>query len=270
MTSTLLMLIRFLFSVRFCFSISILVIIVLLLVKCHDSAPNPLSPDQVLLPEGEEGFEETERILRDPTTLPLTAEETLKTFRVPKGYHVELVASEPLISEPAAITWDGNGRMYVAQLETYMQTVEGKNQYDPGSRIMLLEDTDNDGRMDKSTTFIDKLIAPRMILCVGDELLVNETNSFNIYAYRDTDHDGIADQKRTVFETDQKAIGNIEHQRSGLDWNLDNWIYVTTDPVRFKYKNRQLKVDSLTYGNNGQWGITHDDYGRLYFSRGGA
>src|SRR5688572_5992472 len=187
MTSTLLMLIRFLLSV------TILVIIVLLLVKCNGSVPAALSPDQVLLPEGEEGFEETERILHDPTTLPLTADETLKSFRVPKGYHVELVASEPLISEPAAITWDANGRMYVAQLETYMQTVEGKNQYDVGSRVMLLEDTNNDGRMDKSTVFVDKLIAPRMILCVGDELLVNETNSFNIDAYRDTDNDGIAD-----------------------------------------------------------------------------
>jgi mono/diheme cytochrome c family protein len=121
--------------------------------------------------------------------------------------------------------------------------------------------------MDKSSVFLDKLLSPRMILCVGNELLVNETNTFNIFAYKDSNGDGKADQKRAVFQTDKKAYGNIEHQRSGLDWNLDNWIYVTTDPVRFKYKNGLLHVDSLVSGSNGQWGLTHDNYGRLFFSR---
>jgi hypothetical protein len=131
---------------------------------------------------------------------------------------------------------------------------------------MLLEDTDNDGRMDKSSVFIDKLLSPRMLLCVGHELLVNETNTFDIYAYKDTNQDGIADQKRLVYKSNEKAYGNIEHQRSGLDWNLDNWIYLTNDLVRFKYVNGQLKVDSLIYGNDGQWGITHDNFGRLFYS----
>lgn len=246
-------------------------IVVLLSVKCNESAvpEDKAAPeiDQLSATQPEDGFDKV-RSLVEPTTVPLTTEESLKTFRVPKGYHMELVASEPLISEPSAMTWDGNGRLFVAQMETYMQTVEGKNQYEPGSRVMLLDDTDNDGRMDKSTPFIDNLVSPRMIICIGDELLVNETNSFNIYAYKDTNNDGRADKKRVVFETNQQAFGNIEHQRSGLDWNLDNWMYVTTDPVRYKYKNGQLKVDSLVYGNNGQWGITHDDLGRIYFSRG--
>jgi mono/diheme cytochrome c family protein len=70
-----------------------------------------------------------------------------------------------------------------------------------------------------------------------------------------------------VYQTDKKVFGNIEHQRSGLDWNLDNWLYVTIDPVRFRYRSGQLAVDSLVSGSNGQWGLTHDDYGRLYFSR---
>jgi mono/diheme cytochrome c family protein/glucose/arabinose dehydrogenase len=217
-----------------------------------------------------ESFEADRRVIKDPTTVPLPAEQSIKTFRVPKGYRLELVASEPLISEPASITWDGNGYMYVAQLETYMQTVEGKDQYGSTSRIMRLEDNNHDGRMDKSTVFIDKLVAPRAMLCIGNELFVNETNSFNIYAYSDINNDGIADKKRAVFETDQKAFGNIEHQRSGFDWNIDNWIYITTDPVRYKYKNGKLLTDSLPYGNNGQWGLTHDNYGRLYYSRGGA
>jgi mono/diheme cytochrome c family protein len=206
-------------------------------------------------------------VSQTPITDPQSPQEAIKSFRLPKGYRLELVASEPMITEPVAIAWDGNGRMYVAQMDTYMQTIDAKGQYEPGSKIMLLEDTDDDGRMDKSSTFIDRLIAPRMILSVGHELFVNETNTYSIYAYKDSNGDGVADEKRAVYENPKPAYGNIEHQRSGLDWNLDNWIYVTTDPVRFKYFQGQLIVDTLASGSNGQWGLTHDDYGRLYFSR---
>jgi hypothetical protein len=89
--------------------------------------------------------------------------------------------------------------MYVAQLETYMQTVDASGQNEPLSRIMLLEDTNDDGRMDKASVFLDSLLSPRMLLCVGRELFVNETNTYNIYAYVDSDGDGMADKKRPVF-----------------------------------------------------------------------
>jgi glucose/arabinose dehydrogenase len=206
-------------------------------------------------------------VSQSPIIKPQTPEESLQSFRLPKGLRMELVASEPMITEPVAIAWDGNGRMYVAQMDSYMQTVDAKGQYEPTSKIMLLEDTDNDGRMDKGSVFIDGLTAPRMILTVGRELFVNETNTYSIYAYEDTNGDGRADKKRAVYHNPNPAYGNIEHQRSGLDWNIDNWIYVTTDPVRFKYRQSHLIVDTLVSGSNGQWGLTHDDYGRLYFSR---
>ncbi len=238
---------------------------------CTESSNDPkkdaaLKEKQELM-AGEPGFTFPHTVNQAPAIIPLSPEESLKSFRLPQGYHLELVASEPMISEPVAITWDGNGRMYVAQMETFMQTIDAKGENEPMSRIMLLEDTDNDGQMDKSSVFIDKLVTPRMLLCVGNELLVNETNTFNIYAYKDSDGDGKADQKRAVFQTDKKSYGNVEHQRSGLDWNLDNRIYVTTDPVRYRYRNGQLQADSLPYGNNGQWGLTHDNYGRLFYSR---
>ncbi|GAA4462160.1 hypothetical protein GCM10023189_38510 [Nibrella saemangeumensis] len=215
----------------------------------------------------EDPFDTPHTVSQKPILTRQSPQESLKSFRLPKGYRLELVASEPMIAEPAAIAWDGNARMYVAQLETYMQTIDARGQDEPRSRVMLLEDTDNDGRMDKSAVFIDKLVSPRMILCVGREVLVNETNSYDIYAYQDTNGDGKADKKRPVFQMPKKAYGNVEHQRSGLDWNLDNWIYVTTDPVRFRYRNGVLDVDTLVSGSNGQWGLTHDNYGRLFFSR---
>lgn len=208
----------------------------------------------------------------NPTNVYLSPEESLKTMSLPEGYRLELVASEPMIKEPVAIAWDGNGRMYVAEMLTYMQDADAAREQEPVSRISLLEDTDNDGIMDKSTVFIDSLLLPRMIQCVNDELLVNETNTINIYSYKDTDGDGVADQKRLVYHNDDYLLNdaNMEHQRSGLDWNLDNWMYVTYDPVRFRYTNGVMQVDTIVSGSGGQWGVTHDDYGRLFYSRAGG
>ncbi|MEO6287627.1 MAG: c-type cytochrome [Dyadobacter sp.] len=206
----------------------------------------------------------------DPSPAHLTPEQSIKTFKLPKGYHLELVASEPMIHEPVAIAWDGNARMYVAELNTYMQDVEGTDEHAPTSRVMLLEDTNNDGKMDKSSVFIDKMLLPRMLLCVGDEVLVNETDTYDVFSYKDTNKDGVADVKRAVYTPGKKSPGNLEHQRSGLDWNIDNWIYMAVDPVRFRYKNNMLVPDSIPSGSNGQWGITHDNYGRLFFSSAGG
>jgi glucose/arabinose dehydrogenase/mono/diheme cytochrome c family protein len=207
-----------------------------------------------------------------PTAAYLTPEESMKTIYLPKGYHLELVASEPMIKEPVAITWDGNGRMYVAEMNTYMQDADATGEQQPVSRILRLEDTDNDGKMDKSTVFADSLLLPRMMQCVGDELLVNETNSITIYSYKDTNGDGIADVKKAVYKNDKYSASdaNMEHQRSGLDWNIDNWMYITYDPVRFRYTNGIMKADTLPGGTNGQWGVTHDNYGRLFFTVAGG
>ncbi|MBF9251783.1 c-type cytochrome [Pontibacter sp. 172403-2] len=207
-----------------------------------------------------------------PTAAYLSPEESMKSMHLPAGYHLELVASEPMIREPVAIAWDGNGRLYVAEMLTYMQDADASGEQEPRSRISLLEDTDNDGKMDKSSVFIDSLLLPRMLQCVNKELLVNETNSINIYSYKDTDGDGKADVRKVVYQNDKYVLNdtNMEHQRSGLDWNLDNWMYVTYDPVRFRYTNGTIQVDTIVSGGGGQWGVTHDNYGRLYYSRAGG
>lgn len=207
-----------------------------------------------------------------PSSEYLSPEESMKTFNLPKGYHLELVASEPMIKEPVAIAWDGNAKMYVAEMLTYMQDADATGERVPRSRISLLEDTNNDGKMDKSTVFIDNLLLPRMIPCVNHELLVNETNSITVTAYKDTNGDGKADEKRVVYENAKYSANdaNMEHQRSGLDWNLDNYIYMTYEPIRFRYTNGMLRADTIVSGSPGQWGITHDNYGRLFYSSAGG
>src|SRR5215204_2094879 len=105
-----------------------------------------------------------------PVTL-LSPQQSIKKIQLPPGFHVELIASEPMVQEPVAICWDGNGRMYVAEMNTYMKDAEATGEFESTSRIKLLEDVDGDGKMDKYSIFIDSLLLPRAILCVGDQLL---------------------------------------------------------------------------------------------------
>lgn len=207
---------------------------------------------------------------KSPSSAYLSPQESLKTMHLPKGYRLELVASEPMIHEPVAMTWDGNGRMYVAEMNTYMQDAEGTGEMKAVCTVKRLEDTNGDGKMDKSVIFIDKLLLPRMILALDDRILVNETNSNNIYSYRDTDGDGKADEKKLVFRNDEISTSNLEHQKSGLMWNLDNKIYVTVENKRYVYEDGMLKAEYLHEGPGGQWGLTSDNYGRLFFSAAGS
>ena len=119
---------------------------------------------------------------QQPSSAYLSPQESLKTIHLQKGYHLELVASEPMIHEPVAIAWDGNGRMFVAEMNTYMQDVNGKGESKRVCTIKRLEDTNGDGKMDKSVVFLDSLLLPRMILALDDRLLVAETYDNSIYS----------------------------------------------------------------------------------------
>tara|TARA_R110002126_G_scaffold103386_1_gene236330 strand:+ start:832 stop:3048 length:2217 start_codon:yes stop_codon:yes gene_type:complete len=209
-------------------------------------------------------------IVREAPSDFLSPEESMEKFYLPEGYKIELVASEPMVNEPVAIAWDGNGKMYVAQMDTYMQNVDAVGEDEPISQIKLLVDLDGDGKMDKSTVFIDSLLLPRMILPLDDRLIVNETYSYDLWSYRDTDNDGVADEKIRVYENPKRRGGNLEHQQSGLVWNLDNWVYTTYNPLRFRFNKDGIKVDSLVDGSSGQWGLTQDDLGNMYYSSAGG
>jgi glucose/arabinose dehydrogenase len=207
-------------------------------------------------------------VVTDPPTTPLSPEEALKHFHIEDGYRLEVVLSEPEIAEPVVAAFDGNGRMFVAEMRTYMQDIDGKNQMDPVSRVSMHTDTDGDGTYDKHTVFIDKLLLPRMILPLDDRLIVCETNTLDFYSYRDTDGDGVADQKELFFKGGPRG-GNLEHQPSGLIWGMDNWMYITTDPFRLRITPEGV-VKGSTSNNGGQWGLTQDDYGKPWFTNAGG
>ena len=210
---------------------------------------------------------EEDAIVRVPILSP---EEELETIELQDGYYLELLVSDPIIAEPVEIAFDGNGRMYVAEFRTYMQNLDGRNQFDRTSRVSLHEDTNGDGAMDKHSVFIDNLLLPRIILPLDDRVIVGETNTTDLYTYRDTDNDGVADEREPFFIGEDTGR-NLEHQQSGLIWSLDNWLYATISPYRLRYNVRGgLAIKEDTPPNRGQWGMTQDEYGKPYFMHAGS
>jgi hypothetical protein len=107
-----------------------------------------------------------------------TPEEEAKGFMLPAGYRMELVAAEPDVINPTLIEFDGNGRMYVGEMISDMMDAEASREHEPISRISRWESTKGDGRYDKRTVFVDRLVAPRMILPLQDGvILTSETDS---------------------------------------------------------------------------------------------
>ena len=206
----------------------------------------------------------------NPEIKNLSPEESLQRMYVPKGYKIELVASEPMINEPVAVAWDGNGKMYVAQMMTYMQDIDAGHENEPWSRISILEDTNEDGKMDKSSVFIDSMVLPRIMLPLDDRVIVGETFQRNLYSYRDTNGDGKADEKILLLEDSVRDNRNLEHQDANMIWSLDNWLYVTNKTFRYRFTNNVIVRDTLPEPAVGQWGLTQDATGRLFFSRAGA
>jgi mono/diheme cytochrome c family protein len=193
--------------------------------------------------------------------------DAIKTIEVPKGYRLECIASEPMVEEPASFAFDGNGAMYVCEWRTYMQDEEATKQLAPVSRVVKLVDTDGDGVMDRRTVFIDNVILPRTVLPMKDRVLVNFTQSNSVWAYFDDNKDGVADRRELAFESSSNG-GNIEHQNSGLLWNLDNTI--CSNDFRFQYRDGKLIPGKHAVGRISQWGLARDDDGRLFCTWAGG
>ena len=197
-----------------------------------------------------------------PPPKPLSAEEELKTFKVPKGFHVELVAAEPMVEVPIAQSWDEKGRLFVCEMRGYMHNVEGRGEDQPLGRIVMLEDTDGDGKMDRRTVFADGLILPRAIACVNGGLLVAEPPV--LWFMKDTKGTGAADLKEQVDGAYGSRAGQPEHMANSTTRFMDNWVYSANHSARYKLKDGKWISENTS--NRGQWGMTQDNYGRPYYN----
>ena len=184
----------------------------------------------------------------------------MKTFRLALGFAIELVASEPMLDNPVAMKWDGNGRLWVVQMTDYMPDVYGKGEDAKTGKITVMEDTTGDGRMDKETTFLEGLHLPRTLAHVEGGVLVSEPPT--LWYCQDTDGDFVCDQKKQVGL--YAKADDPEHCENGLTYALDNWMYSAHSRQRHRFVDGQLIAEPALY--RGQWGIAQDNYGRLYYS----
>ena len=188
----------------------------------------------------------------------LKVEEALKSFVLAPGFVIEPVAVEPLVEMPCILKFDGDGRMWICELVGYMPNIDGKGEDIPQGRIVILDDTDNDGQADKRTVFLDKLLLPRSLYLLDDGILwANQESLF--FQARDGDK---PKGERVVVDQEYARGGNVEHKANSLVLGLDNWIYNAKSDRRYKKIEGKWVMEKTAF--RGQWGIDRDDYGRLY------
>jgi len=189
--------------------------------------------------------------------------ESAATMTLEPGFSLELVASEPLLSDPVALAFDGNGRIWVAEMVGYMPDVDGALENSTTGRISVLEDRDGDGRMDKHTVFLKDYHLPRAVALVDADksLLFADNGTLYEAAILIDEAGGIRAGEVRVIDKSSAVGGNPEHKANGLMHSLDNWIYSAGGNQRYK-KVRGSWIQEKTE-DRGQWGISQDDFGRL-------
>ena len=204
-----------------------------------------------------------------PPSTPRSPEEELKSFQVAPGFKIELVASEPLVQDPVVTQIAPDGRLWVVEMRGFMAAMDGKGEELPTGRVVVLEDTDHDGRMDKSTVFAEGLVMPRALLLVVDGALVGAPPK--LWYCRDTDGDGKADQKTEIAgdfgwvnNPLHPELGNPEQAANSLLWTFDNWIHAAHYTRKYRFENGQFSAGVTSF--HGQWGLGQDNDGHLFYN----
>jgi putative membrane-bound dehydrogenase-like protein len=214
-----------------------------------------------------------------PTLPPKSPAEALATFDLDPDFRIELVAAEPLLADPVAISFDENGVLYVCEMRDYSERREEKL-----GRISRLEDGDGDGRMDRATVFAEGLPWPTGILCFDGGVFVMAAPE--LWFFKDTDGDGVADVRRVVLTgfSELNPRLNVQQMPNSLRWGPDQRVHLAEggngSRVRrpdqgadegLVLRGRDLSFDPRTLelraeSGGGQYGMAFDDFGRKFVS----
>lgn len=190
----------------------------------------------------------------------LTPAESLQHFELEKNFNIKLVASEPLVTAPVAIEFDKQGRIWAVEMNAYMPDTSGNGEDEPIGKIVILEDKNHDGVVDTRKVFMDSLVLPRAICLFDDGILVAEPPKL---WFVENDHDKAG--KKYLVDSSYANGGNVEHQPNGLLRGLDNWIYSAKASIRYRRISKNKWIKEPTHFR-GQWGISQDERGRLYYN----
>ena len=195
------------------------------------------------------------------------------------AFEVQIVATEPLIRDPAAIDIDEIGRMYVCELPEYNAYAATDNPNEKGA-VKRLVDTNGDGRYDKATLFVKDIDYPTAIICWDNGVFIGSAP--DIFYCKDTNGDGIADIRKKILTGFGSDLAGEAHLNS-FRWGVDNRIHISTNlsggNVRLANATQSTAVSTrgrgiildprdlsgfeLTSGA-GQHGMSMDNWGRKF------
>ncbi|MBM82457.1 MAG: hypothetical protein CMJ78_17980 [Planctomycetaceae bacterium] len=206
-------------------------------------------------------------------------QDELASFSVPDGFQVNLFASEREgLNSPLNIRWDPAGRMYATVTTTYPHVFPGDV---PNDKVISLEDTNNDGRADKSTVFVDGLNIPTGIEWGEGGVFIGQNTE--ILFFKDTNGDGRADQRRVLYG----GFGNGDsHQTiNSFAWGPGGQLYfghgdgcesrVETpwgasnlfNAGYYRLRPRRQQLIPFLEGHMGPgnpWGVAFDAWGQIF------
>ncbi len=215
-----------------------------------------------------------------PRYLPVEPADALSTWKVKPGFQLELAAHEPQVTDPIAVTFDENGRMFVCEMIDYS---ERRDTTPHLGRISMLEDKDGDGTYETSTVFAEDLPLPTGLIWANGGLYVAATP--NIWRLEDRDGDGRAEVREVVFTGFGRGLRalNMQAMLSSFIWGQDNRIHllggpgnrgVISSPKRpdlpaEETAGRDFWFDPRTHAfgfgpGGGQYGLSFDNYGRKF------
>ena len=231
--------------------------------------------------------------LEFPSTPPVGPQNAAKTFHVLDGFEMQLIAAEPLVTDPVAITYDADGRAYVCEMNDYPYTDKAAHkpsQENPTdahiSKVRLLTDTDGDGTFDKATVFAEGLSWPTGAACWKGGIFVTATP--DVWYLKDTNDDGVADVRQKVFTGFKKL--NVQAVMNNPIWGLDHRIYIaggsnggeiqrvpgseSVMPIPKDFKSLPIKRNDFSFdpstgdvrleSGGARFGQTFDDWGNRF------
>ncbi len=210
--------------------------------------------------------------------LPVDAEAAIDRMIVAAGLRVELFAAEPDIVNPISMNWDEQGRLWVIESIEYPYPRDFWPDGGGKDRILILEDTNGDGRADTFTEFADDLNIPTSLTFAGDGVIVKQAPQ-TLYL-KDTTGDGKADHREVLFEGWQQW--DTHAGPNNIHYGLDNQIWGVLGYAGFeghvggeshefrmgvyRFKQDGSKVEFLRRTNNNTWGLGFNEQGSAFIS----
>ncbi len=206
----------------------------------------------------------------------LSPKDELAAFDIDPRFDVNLFASEeefPDIACPIQMRWDAQGRLWVSCSTTYPHVYPGQK---PNDKLVILEDTDGDGKADKSSVFADDLHIPLSFVLGNGGVYISEEP--DLVFLKDTDGDGKADLRRRIFTG--FGTEDSHHALHDFVWTPDgdllfresifhnSQVETVYGPIRaknsswFRYRPSTHRLTAFgAYPNTNPWGVTFDDWG---------